>query len=109
MSKQNPIPTNKRRSPKTVFLPPGFNPKFATFNEACAYARVCRYTGYQRVADRRWRSFKDGGRRMVEFASVIEDLDQQQAASPTVVKRPEKRPIGRPRKPKPEAAASAAE
>ena len=70
MSKQNPIAANKRRSPKTVFLPPGFNPKFATFNEACAYARVCRYTGYQRVADGRWRSFKDGGRHMVEFASV---------------------------------------
>jgi hypothetical protein len=96
-----------RQSPRDIFLPPGFNPKYATFTEACAYARVCRYTGYQRVADGRWRSFKDGGRHMVVFSTVVADLERQQAASPTVVKRPEKKKPGRPRKS--EAVASAAE
>ena len=95
--------------PQRLFLPPGFNPKFATFGEACAYARVCRYTGYQRVADGRWKSFKDGGRHMVEFASVVEDLERMQAAGAVQVKRPEKRPVGRPKKIKSEAEAANAE
>ena len=53
------------------FFGAGFDPKFATFDEACAYARICRFTGYQRVADRRWQSFHDSGRHMVVFASVL--------------------------------------
>jgi hypothetical protein len=108
MPKKKPSnPANKRQSPRTIFLPPGFNPKFATFNEACAYARICRYTGYQRVADGRWETFKDGGRHMVVFASVLADLEAKQVTGAVQVKRPEKRPVGRPRKIKPEAVASA--
>jgi hypothetical protein len=102
-SKLSPADKNKRRSPKTIFLPPGFNPKFSTFNEACAYARICRFTGYQRVADGRWRSFKDGGRHMVEFASVTEDLERMQAGGAPLLKRPR----GRPPKAKQAAAISA--
>jgi hypothetical protein len=90
---------NKPRKPKPyrfVPLPPNFHPVFCTFNEACSYARCARWTGYQRVEQGRWRSFRDGRIRKVEFDSVVEDMERIRAEGRDEPP-PAKRPVGRPK------------
>ena len=51
----------------------------------------------------RWRTFKDGGRRVVVFASVVEDMERREAeGSGKPIEPVAKRRPGRPRKPCPE-------
>lgn len=88
------------RKPFTfIHLPPDFCPKFCSLDEACSYARHGRWQGHQKIKQGRWKSFKDGRRRVIIFGSVIADEERLIAASAP----PQKRPPGRP-KTKPEAA-----
>ena len=88
---------------KFLSLPPDFCPKYATFDEACSFSRHGRWIGHKKVREGRWRTFKDGGRRVVIFASVVEDMQRREAEDcgkpiePAVKRKP-----GRPRKPRPE-------
>ena len=88
-------PKRKPKPYRYVSLPPNFHPVICTFDEACSYARCARWTGYQRVKEGRWRTFRDGRIRKVEFASVVEDMERVMAEG-----REEpvgKRPVGRPK------------
>ena len=98
MPKQKPADPKARRSPLEIHLPEGFNPKFATFIEACAYARVSRFIGNERIAEGRWEAFREGRRLMVVFSSVRTDLERMRVAGAVSAKKPTtKRPPGRPR------------
>jgi hypothetical protein len=99
-------PKAKPRKPKLyrfVPLPPGFHPVICTFDEACSYARCSRWTGHQKVKQGRWRTFKDGRVRKVEFDSVVEDVERIRTESG--IKPPE--PMGKRRPGRPKAKAGA--
>ena len=86
------------RKPKPyrfVPLPPNFSPVICTFDEACSYARCSRWTGNEKVKQGRWRTFKDGRLRKVEFDSVVEDTARVMAEGRE--ERVVKRPVGRPK------------
>ena len=92
---------------KYLPLPPDFCPKYATFDEACSYARHGRWQEHKKVRDGRWRTFKDGRKTIVEFDSVLQDEERLSAGAHFGrVNRPQqtgelavtKRPVGRPRK-----------
>jgi hypothetical protein len=100
------ITASYERKPFTfLHLPMDFSPRYCSLAEACSYARHGLWQGHQKIKAGRWRAFKDGRRTIIEFASVIADEERLKAASAP----PEKRPPGRPRKTKPEAAAASAE
>jgi hypothetical protein len=111
MSKPKPTAPTNRKPFVYLHLPPDFCPKYSTLDEACSYARHGRWQGHYKIKTGRWKSFKDGRRRVIVFASVVEDEERLKAKNlgqhvePVVVKRP----VGRPRKVKPEAAAVSAE
>jgi hypothetical protein len=90
-------------------LPPDFCPTYCTLAEACSYARHGRWQGHQKIKDKRWRSFKDGRRRVIEFASVIEDEERLKVATSAKAESAAKRPRGRPKTPKPEQPSAPAE
>jgi hypothetical protein len=91
-----------------LHLPPDFCPKYSTLDEACSYARHGRWQGHQKIKQGRWKSFKDGRRRVIIFSSVIEDEEKLKANSEPV-EEPAKKPVGRLKRPKPETSAAAAE
>lgn len=93
-----------RRPFTYIHLPMDFSPKYCSLDEACSYARHGRWQGHQKIKEGRWKSFKDGRRRVIEFASVIADEERLKAASVPPVKRPPGRP-----KTKPEAVTASAE
>jgi hypothetical protein len=64
---------------------------------------LCEAWPLAKIKQGRWKSFKDGRRRVIEFQSVLADEERLKAASAP----PEKRPPGRPKKIKSEAVASA--
>ena len=99
-----PKQSYKRKPFTFIHLPADFSPKYCSLPEACSYARHGLWQGHAKIKQGRWKSFRDGRRRVIIFASVIADEEQLIAASAP----PEKRPPGRP-KTKPEATASAAE
>ena len=85
---------------KFLPLPPGFAPTYCTVDEACAYARCSRWTGFQRIRQRRWLAFKDGPDYQDRIDTVVEDMKRTKAES-RVASTGKRRP-GRPRKHHPE-------
>lgn len=107
MSKSKPTAPYDRKPFTYIHLPMDFSPKYCTLDEACSYARHGRWQGHQKIKRGRWRSFKDGRRRVIEFASVIEDEERLKAEGQPVEPVSAKRAVGRPKKPKPEQSAAA--
>ncbi len=90
-------PVRKPKPFKFLPLPPDFSPAYCTIEEACSYARHERWYAHQKINDGRWRTFKDGRRTVVVFASVIEDTERLRAASNAPPDTGKRQP-GRPRK-----------
>jgi hypothetical protein len=108
--------TKPKRKPKPyryIPLPPDFCPIDATVDEVASFRREGRWTVFVKIRDGRYESYRDGRIRKIIFASVLADRERTIAAGR---KQPEpvepvvkKKPVGRPRKPKTEAPAHAAE
>lgn len=86
---KKPSENDKTRKPnlsKLPPLPPDFCPVYCTIDEACRFCRHGRWIGFEKIRVGRWRTFKDGRHRLVEFASVMEDIQRlklEVAASPS--------------------------
>ena len=66
-----------KRKPFTfIHLAPDFCSTYCSFAEACSFARDGRWMGHKKIREGRWRAFKDGKLRKVEFASALEDTER---------------------------------
>ena len=106
-----PQPKKPKKLYRFMPLPPDFHPVDATIEEVASFRREGRWTVHMKIKDGRYQSYLDGRIRKIIFASVLADRARTIAEAgdkkKPAVKQPEKRPPGRPRKPKPEAVASA--
>lgn len=57
------------------------NSRLLTVNEVCEYLRVSKWTLYRLIQSRRLKTVKIGSRRLVRLQSVIEFVEQQEAAT----------------------------
>lgn len=92
---------------KYLPLPADFHPVHATVDEVCAYARQSRWTTFKKIKLGRYRTYKDGRITKIIFTSVIADIERLMtggSASAAPLEPVEKRRVGRPKNPKPEAA-----
>lgn len=103
-----PKPQPKPKLYRFLPLPPDFNPEYCTMAEGCSYAKCSIWTGFKKLRERRWRAVKDGRINKLIFASIKADmaaLPERAAGSPPTST---KRPVGRPKRIKPEQEPSAA-
>jgi hypothetical protein len=103
--------TAVRKPYRFLSLPVGFDPLDATIDEVASYRRESRWTVHLKIRTGVYESYLDGRIRKIIFASVKADRERSIAAGR---KHPEpvepvvkKRPVGRPRKPKPETSVAA--
>ena len=109
----------KPKSFKFLPLPPNFNPVDATVEEVASFRRESVWTTFEKIRDGRYDAYLDGRVRKVVFASVLADRERavaegrgkkSAAALKALASRqpPEKRPRGKPPKPKEEPSAVSA-
>ena len=105
-----PKPKRKTKPYRFVNLPDNFHPVDATVDEVASFRREGRWTVFQKIRDGRYESYRDGRIRKVIFASVLADRERTIAAGRKHPERDEpvvKKPVGRPKRPKPETSVAA--
>ena len=101
--------TAVRKPYRFLSLPPGFDPLDATIDEVASYRRESRWTVHLKIRTGVYESYLDGRIRKIIFASVKADRERSLAASRAQIEPAVKRRVGRPRKPRTETPAHAAE
>jgi hypothetical protein len=72
-------------------LPPGRQSLDATIQEVMAYRRESARVVWRKISDGTYKSYKDGNKRLIEWASVLEDRDRCIALGPQLSEPPTKR------------------
>jgi hypothetical protein len=91
----------RRKQSNFLHLPPDFHPLDATREEVASFRRESLTTVNEKIKDGRYQSYLEGRIRKIVFASVLADRERAITAS-LKPPSPGKRPVGRPRKPRPD-------
>jgi hypothetical protein len=81
---------------KPSYLPADFHPRYATPDEVAAYARLSRREVDRRMRDGTYKSFLAGpNKRLVEFATVLTDIERRASQGPSFGTPEGRKPRGR--------------